>query len=141
MRFTLALGFLLTAFVLQFWAITFDVPLDFVLAALFAFAMVLDWPELLFFVALAVFAIGWRPLWSPVVFIYALFPLLFYGFRRIFGLNAWLSLLIAALIGIGALSLIAGPAVACLSWGALLGDIAASFGFALFVFFALVHFS
>lgn len=141
MRFILALGLLLAAFAVQFWAATFNVPLDLALAALFAYALALDWPELVFFIALTVFILDWRPLWSIPILAYAFFPLFLYGFHRIFTISAWLGLLIAVAVGVVALALAAGPAVAFAHGGALLADIAVAFVFALSSFFVLVHFS
>jgi len=141
MRFTLAVGLLLTAFVVQFWATAFSVPLDFALAALFAFSLTFDWPELLFFIALTILVLDWQPLWSLPVLVCLFFPLLLYGIRRVFGINAWLALLIVVVIGVGALSMTAGLTIALSYWGAFLLDAAACFGFALLTFFVLAHFS
>jgi hypothetical protein len=140
-RFILALGLLLVAFVVQFWATTFNVPLDLALAALFAFALAFDWPELLFFVALAALVLDWRPLLSAPLLIYVFLPLLLLGFHRIFSINAWLCLLAAVAIGVGALAATAGFSAAFAHGGALFIDVAAGFCFAWLSFLVLGHFS
>jgi hypothetical protein len=129
-KFLISALLLLASLALQFFAASLGYSFDLALAALIAFAFILDFAELLPLVALAVLIINWQPAVSGAILVYALFPLAFYGLRKVFPWEPWVAIPVVAVLGAIALGLATGAAYA----GALLADAALMALFASFSF-------
>ncbi len=100
MRFILACLFLALAFVMQFWFASFGVFINFIFAALIAFAFLFDFWDLLFFVLAAIFVINWQPAFSWELFIFAAVPFAAYILHNYTTWEAWVANLASIVLGL-----------------------------------------
>lgn len=99
MRFILALLFLMLAFVMQFWFASAGISVNFIFAALIAFAFLFDLWDLIFFILLAIFVVNWQPAWSPELVVFAAVPLGAYFLHTYSTWEAWAANIFALIAG------------------------------------------
>src|SRR5580693_6064425 len=99
LKFFSALAILLLALFLQFLFAGAGWHLDLALAALIAFAFILDFWELLALDLLAVFLLNWQPAPSIALLAFALIPLAVFVFHKLVRLHGWIGIPVAIFIG------------------------------------------
>lgn len=137
MRFIVAFLFLALAFVMQFWLASFGVFVNFILAALIAFAFLFGIGDLIFFILLAIFVVNWQPAWSLEIGLFAAIPLAAYALHRYTDWEAWAANSFALIAGLFILYLTVAPSRFLSDWKIFLVDLAASFILGTAIFAAL----
>jgi hypothetical protein len=137
MKFFAAILSLILAFILQFWFASAGIAIDFVFAALIAFAFVFEFWEVFFFVALSLFVINWQPAISFTLGAFSVLPLLAYGFRRWFHWQGWAGNLAAIAVGLLILYLCVSPSLLIGNFRSFFFDLFISMIFGAAVFFGL----
>lgn len=123
LRSILALLILLLACALQFWFASAGVFINFILAALIAFAFFFDIWELLVFVLFAIFVVNWSPAFGIDIFIFGVIPIAAYAFHKLFAWTLWAGIPIAIVCGFFLLYLAIAPAAFLGSAGLFLIDV------------------
>lgn len=99
LKFFSAAAILALALFLQFLFAGASWHFDLVLAALIAFAFILDFWELLVLDLLAVFLLNWQPAPSVALLVFALIPLAAFLFHKLTQLHGWVGVPLAILAG------------------------------------------
>jgi hypothetical protein len=123
LRFILALLILLLACALQFWCLSAGIFINFILAALIAFAFLFDLWELAVFVLFAIFVINWEPSASMDILVFAVVPFLAYVFHKAFAWTLWAGLPAALICGFLLLYLFIAPAAIIGGISSFLADV------------------
>jgi hypothetical protein len=133
-RFFAGLLILGIACMAQFSFASTGVVIDFVFAALIAFAFVFDFWELFFFVVLSVFIMNWQPAPSVAIFAFAAIPVIAYLFRVVFPWELWIGVIISLILGLFLLYLIASPQFIVAEPSLFLLDLFWGFAFGFLIF-------
>ncbi|HUC31207.1 MAG TPA: hypothetical protein VMR99_00755 [Candidatus Paceibacterota bacterium] len=123
LKFILAILVLLLACALQFWFAAAGVFINFILGALIVFAFYFDIWELVVFVLFAILVINWQPTPSIDIFVFAIIPIVAYGFYKIFAWTLWAGIPVAIVCGFFLLYLVIAPAAFLSDLVPFLGDI------------------
>ena len=109
LRSILALLILLLACALQFWFASAGTFIDFILAALIAFAFFFDIWELLVFILFAVLVVNWQPAAGVDIFVFGIIPVAAYAFHKLFALAIWVAVPASIVAGFFLLYLLIAP--------------------------------
>lgn len=137
MRFILAFLFLALAFVLQFWFGSFGVFINFIFAALIAFAFLFDFWDVLFFVLVAVFVVNWKPALSWELFVFAVIPFAAYLLHAYSNWEAWVANLASIVLGLLIFYITTAPRLFIANSGVFFVDLFACLIFGSIIFGAL----
>jgi hypothetical protein len=130
LKFFLAIFILLLALSLQFWFGSVGVFINFTLAILMVFAFSMDLWELLVFILFSIYVINWQPAMSVEIGVFAIIPLVAYGFRMIFPWKPWAAIPAAILCGYFILYIFVAPRTFLGNWEGFLMDLFGSLVFA-----------
>lgn len=137
MRFAVAFLFLALAFVLQFWLASAGIFINFIFAALIAFAMLFDIWDVVVFVLLAMLVINWQPAWSPELVLFAILPLAAWALHRYSAWEGWALNLATIAAGLLVLYLALAPGQFLVNGKLFLADLVVSCLFGAVIFAAL----
>lgn len=137
LRFILAILILLFACALQFWFASAGAFVNFILAALIAFAFFFDVWELLVLVLFAVLVVNWQPAPSVDIFVFAIIPIAAFAFHKAFRWSPWAGVPVAIVVGFLLLYLAIAPAMFLADWEPFLTDLFGGLVFGGLVFVTL----
>jgi hypothetical protein len=99
LKFFSALAILLLALLAEIVLASVGLHFTLALAALIAFAFILDFWELLILDLVAVFILNWQPAASAALIAFALVPLLAFAFYKLTHWHGWTGVLVAIVVG------------------------------------------
>lgn len=136
-RFLIAFLFLALAAVLQFWFASFGVFINFIFAALIAFAFLFDILDVIFFILLAIFIMNWQPAFSWELLIFGLVPLAAYLLHQNSSYEVWAANLASIFLGLLIMYLVIAPRLFLSDWKTFFIDLVVCLVFGGIIFGAL----
>jgi hypothetical protein len=136
-RLIIAILILFLACGLQFLLGTAGVFINFILAALIAFAFFFDIFEMVVFILFAVFVINWQPAFSIELALFVLVPLAALAFHKFFAWSAWAGIPVMIIGGFLVLYLSVAPHAIVTNFPAFIFDLIGSLLFGELVLVAL----
>jgi hypothetical protein len=111
MKFLSGLAVLLLALFAEIALASVGLHFSLALAALIAFAFILDFWELLILDLVAVFILNWQPAPSAALIAFALVPVLAFAFYKLTHWHGWTGVLVAVIVGFLIFYIAAAPSL------------------------------